>query len=222
VESDTSQTPGYFNTVMLIEKHGRCDAKYHKRLLVPFAEYLPYEREFPFLRRYFTYALTYTQGKASEVMDIGTARKIIPCLCYEAIFTDMIRDGARLGGNIIVNMVDDAWFGDNDSSLIHVSLAFFRAVEYRMPYVRVTNSGVGVFVRATGEIVQDSMTPLFKTATSVHTLYIPQNRPLYFYVGDAFLYLALLGLLSGLTVKMFLARYILRQQLTTPDVKLAQ
>lgn len=201
-ETGPGKKPLFFNAAMLIEKDGGCGAGYRKRILVPFSEYLPYEREFSFLRRIFKRGASYSRGTDAVVMDIGRGRRIIPSICYEATFSHTIRDGARLGGNIIVNMVDDAWFGENDASLIHMSLALFRSVEYRMPYVRATNSGVGVFVRATGEIVPGSITPLFKTAATIHTLYVPQKRSPYFHLGDAFLYFLLFGLLTGLAVRM--------------------
>ncbi len=57
----------------------------------------------------------------------------------------------------------------------HLSLALYRAVEYRIPMVRVTNSGVGIFVQPTGEIVPGCRTPLFRKAAAAHRLYIPRS-----------------------------------------------
>ncbi len=98
----------------------------------------------------------------------------------------------RAGGNIIVNMSDDAWFGDSTAANIHLSLALFRSVEYRIPLVRAANPGFGAFVRATGEIESGSLTPLFDATAQAYTLHVPQKTSIYFYLGDRLLYLSAL------------------------------
>lgn len=179
----------YYNSVTFIDKNGREGEKYHKILLVPFGEYLPLERQFPFLRRIFPGVMPFVSGNNGVwIYDFGEGRKLIPSLCYEAIFTDHIRRFVERGGNVLINMVNDGWFGISHASVIHMSLALFRTVEFRIPLVRVTNSGVGIFVQPTGEIVPDSRTPLFQKAVTGHRLYIPPERSPYERWGKIFLY----------------------------------
>jgi len=179
---------GCYQSVNIMDKDGVVGAEYRKCILVPFGEYLPLERHFPFLRRIFPGVMTYAAGNGGEVLyDFGQGRRLIPSLCYEAIFTEHSRRFVERGGNVLINMVDDAWFGKSPASLIHMSLALFRSVEYRIPLIRVTNSGVGIFVQPTGEIVPNSQTPLFQKAATSHTLYIPPERSPYTRWGDAFL-----------------------------------
>ena len=194
-----------YNSVTFIDKNGNVGEEYRKLILVPFGEYIPLERQFPFLRKIFPGVMTFTAGDRGPVLyNFGEGRRLIPSLCYEAIFTEHTRRFVRRGGNILVNMVDDAWFGESPASVNHLSMALYRTVEYRIPLVRVTNSGVGVFVQPTGEIVPGSETPLFQKAAAAYTLYIPHERSFYGRFGDAFLY--------GLTVffVLGLAYYSLR------------
>lgn len=189
----------HYSSVTFIDKDGRVGEEYRKLLLVPFGEYLPLEGRFPLMRKLFPGVLAFSAGTQGPVVyDLGEGRRLIPSLCYEAIFTGHTRRFVERGGNVLVNMVDDAWFGDSPASLAHLSMALFRTVEYRIPMVRVTNSGVGVFVQPTGEVVPGSQTPLFQKAATAHTLFIPQERSFYSRFGDVFLHALTAALLLGL------------------------
>ncbi len=183
------QGEAYYNSVTFINKDGIVGEEYRKLILVPFGEYIPLERQFPFLRKIFPGVMPFVAGNRGEVIyNFGEGKKLIPSLCYEAIFTEHTRRFVEHGGNVLVNMVDDAWFGQSPASVIHMSLALFRAVEYRIPLIRVTNTGVGIFVQPTGEIISGSQTPLFQKAATAHSLFIPPERSPYQRWGDAFLY----------------------------------
>jgi apolipoprotein N-acyltransferase len=193
-----SEGEAYYNSTILVDPHGNIGKEYRKIILVPFGEYLPLERQLPFLRKIFPGVMPFVPGNRGVVVyDFGPARKLIPSLCYEAIFSQHTRRFVDAGGNVLVNMVDDAWFGKTPASVNHLSLALFRSVEFRIPAVRVANSGIGVFIEPTGEIVPGSPTPLFQKAATAHTLFIPGERSPYQRWGDAFLY--------GLTALFILA-----------------
>lgn len=178
----------YYNSVVYLDKNGAVGEEYQKNILVPFGEYIPLEERFPFLRRLFPGVMPFKPGKKTLLYDLGKGRQGIPALCYEAVFTGHVRRFVERGGTVLLNMVDDAWFGRTSASKIHLSLAMYRAVEYRVPLVRVTNSGVGVFVQATGEIVPGSKTPLFQKSITSERLFIPEKRSPYSRWGDLFLY----------------------------------
>jgi len=178
----------YYNSVAYLDKNGVIAEEYRKNILVPFGEYIPLEARFPFLRRLFPGVMPFKPGEKTLLYDLGKGRQGIPALCYEAVFTGHVRRFVEHGGTVLLNMVDDAWFGKTKASKIHLSLAMYRAVEYRIPLVRVTNSGVGVFVQATGEIVPGSKTPLFQKSITSARLFIPEKRSPYSHWGDLFLY----------------------------------
>lgn len=186
----------FYNGAVMIEGLGAPGATYHKQVLFPFVEYLPFERELPVLRRLFPAASLYGQGTEATVMDMGNGQRLIPLLCYEAIFTGPVRKAVKNGGNVLVNMSDDAWFGRSNASEFHLSFIPFRAVEFRIPLVRVNNAGISIFASATGEILPGTKTGLFERTVIVKDLVIPKNRSLYFHIGDAFLYTLILLLLA--------------------------
>jgi len=91
------------------------------------------------------------------------------------------------GGNIIINPSSDSWFGDSPGSAHHLSLALFRSVEYRVPMIRASNSGISAFIQASGKIT--SQTSLKSATSQVATVSIPVKRSFYAMWGDWFLYL---------------------------------
>jgi apolipoprotein N-acyltransferase len=174
------------------------DQEYHKIILFPFGEYLPFSETFPAIKNFFNYYRNYTPGSNTEPMYLN-GMVAIPSICYEAIFSSHIRKFVQEEGDILINMTNDGWWGKSDGAMIHLALSVFRTVEYRVPLVRVTNSGVGAFVEATGEIAPGSMTPLFQEAVTSYLLFIPEKRSPYYQWGDWLLY----GLLSLLAYDLF-------------------
>jgi len=189
VDYDEDGSEKNYNTAIFINQSDRSAPPYRRMILFPFAEYLPYEKEFPWLRKLFPEVQNYIPGKEHVIYSLDGSKRVIPTLCYELAFSDHFRQFIKQGGNVVVNMVDDMWFGTTDASIGHCALGIFRAVEYRIPIVRVTNSGIGVFVQPTGEIVPGSRTPLFEKAATSYPLLIPkEQRTLFFYVGNLFLW----------------------------------
>ena len=179
---------GYYNTAMII---GGQDAKtrtYRKQRLVPFGEYLPLEDSFPVLRTLFPGALEYRPGHEDILFEIAPGISAVPSICYEVLFPDHTRKFIQKGGNIILNMTDDAWFGKSPASAVLLASGLYRAVEFRVPMVRTTNSGNGCFIRATGEIVPGSRTPCFQEAATAFPLAVPKTTSLYLKWGDTFFY----------------------------------
>lgn len=185
----------YYNAVHIVQQ-GEITDHYYKRILVPFFEYLPFRH---YLLSLFPRVLNYIPGQQASIFSLGSAR-IIPAICYEVIFSAGIREFVDRGGNIIVNPVSDSWFGDSAGSAQHFSLALFRAVEYRLPLVRVANSGISAIVTASGKIEEETRL-LEKTSLSA-TVKIPGERSVYARWGESFLYvislLFILGLISRL------------------------
>jgi apolipoprotein N-acyltransferase len=185
---------GYFNVAEFITAAGE-GTVYRKQKLLPFGEYLPFEQNFPWLRDIFPSALHYLPGEANVPFMLSDSITLLPLICYEVVFPEMVRDGIRLGGNVVINPVDDAWFGMSNAPEIHMALALFRAVEFRMPIVRASNSGRSVLIDITGEIVHGSQTELFQRAISAGQVTIADIRTPYQVFDDVFLWLT--GVLSA-------------------------
>ncbi len=177
----------FFNSVSFTDVRGIQAEEYRKQLLVPFGEYLPLERQVPALRRLFPGVSRFSAGSRPVLFDLTPGKRLIPSICFEAIISSLVRRSVEQGGNIVVNMVNDAWFGASKASWVHLSVALYRTVEYRIPMVRVANSGISAFIQPTGEIVPGSLTPLFRKTVRCHSLFIPAERSPYSRWGDIFL-----------------------------------
>lgn len=184
-EKNPGKARTYYNASHLIQ-NGEVVENYYKRTLVPFFEYLPLHS---LLKPYFPDTLRYVPGKEATLFKPKGTVNIIPVICYEVIFADSMREFVAQGGNLIINPVSDTWFGKSSGSIHHFSLALFRTVENRIPWVRASNSGISAVVEASGKVVPGSMTALKETNSVVHTLAINKPSSLYSRWGDWFLYL---------------------------------
>lgn len=178
----------YFNVAHLLDSRG-LRGEYRKQRLMPFGEYLPNEASFPFLRRLLPAARNYQPGDRSVVFDLKPGVRLIPLICYEAVFPKLTYAARQLGGNLIINPVNDAWFGDTAGADFHLALALFRSVEFRIPIVRVTNSGISTVIAPTGALELQSLDQRSVALTKVRNLPIAPVSTLYAETGNLFLYI---------------------------------
>ena len=205
------------NSAILLDGSGKTVSRYNKQLLFPFSEYIPWEKEFPLLRRLAPSVSIYRPGTEAKVMDLGFGRRLIPLLCYEAIFGGPIRKGVTNGGTILINMSNDAWFGKSNASEMHFAFLPFRVVEYRTPLVRANNSGISAYIAATGEIMPGTKTGLFQRVVQRQELFIPEKRSLYFHIGDAFLYLLIAGCALAAALQLRCRQALFRATISTTE-----
>jgi apolipoprotein N-acyltransferase len=124
-------------------------------------------------------------------------------ICYEVIFPGLVRKFFTHGGDLIVTITNDAWFGRTAGPYQHFSMAVFRAVENRKPLVRAANTGISGFIDSSGRIIASSglfsRQVLTKSITTDHTL------SFYTKYGDLFSYLCIV-ISIVLTVNLFSRR----------------
>jgi apolipoprotein N-acyltransferase len=146
---------GLSNSVLLMSPEGEKVATYDKIHLVPFGEYIPLRRLFPFIGKMVVAVGDFVAGREYTVMDVQKA-KISSPICFEIIFPGLVRKFVYNGANLIVTVTNDAWFGRSSAPYQHFSMAVFRAVENRVPVVRAANTGVSGFIDAKGRIKKRS------------------------------------------------------------------
>ncbi|MFQ5913729.1 MAG: apolipoprotein N-acyltransferase [Nitrospinota bacterium] len=176
------------NSAFLVTPEKKVEGEYHKMHLVPYGEYIPLKRWFPFIRKMVTGIGDFLPGVQRTVFPHAKAPFSV-LICYEVIFPDEVRRFVRGGARMLVNVTNDAWFGRSAAPYQHLAMAALRAVENRAPLVRAANTGVTAVVDASGRIRR--ATDLF-VRTGVVTSVLPA-RPaaLSFYTrfGDLFAYL---------------------------------
>jgi apolipoprotein N-acyltransferase len=82
----------------------------------------------------------------------GTDYRLGPMICYEDILPGFGRELAGKRPHLLVNITNDAWFGDTSEPWQHLALSVFRAVEARADLVRAVNTGVSAFIDAGGRV----------------------------------------------------------------------
>ncbi|WP_252379580.1 apolipoprotein N-acyltransferase [Desulfovulcanus ferrireducens] len=150
-----------FNRAFLINEKGDVQGYYDKEHLVPFGEYVPLGKYLPFLHKLVEGAGDFSPGQHTQPMRLGNLA-LGMLICYEAIFPQLAQKRVEQGANILVNISNDAWFGDTSAPEQHLHLALLRAVEQGRYLVRSTNTGISVIVDPYGRIIKQ--TDLFTDA----------------------------------------------------------
>lgn len=145
-----------YNTAFLAGADGEVLGSYDKTYLLAFGEYLPFGETFPSLYDLSPNSGHFTPGDHVEPMALGDYR-ITTLICYEDVLPGFTRGAVAAGQpHLLVNITNDAWFGDTNEPWIHLALAKFRAVEHHRALVRSTNSGVSAVIDPVGRVVEQS------------------------------------------------------------------
>ena len=142
-----------FNSMVVLDKDLNILTKYNKNKLVPFGEFLPFEKFF------FKFGLKkITQGYRSFSSD--NERKIIninnlnfvPLICYEIIYSGKINKTEE-NFDLILNISEDGWFGNSVGPYQHFSHSIFRSIEEGKNLVRSANNGISAFINPKGQVI---------------------------------------------------------------------
>ena len=107
-----------------------------------------------------------------------------------------MRQFVTYGATLLINVSDDAWFGNSAGAVQHLNHARMRAIENNRDIVRVTNSGVSALITATGEVV--APLPMFAAGSKVWSAEERKGLTFYAQYGDWFAILSVV--LSGATI----------------------
>jgi apolipoprotein N-acyltransferase len=177
----------HYNTAYLTDADGEIVATYDKTFLLAFGEYLPFGETFPVLYEWSPNSGHFTPGDHVRPLVLeregGTDIRISTLICYEDVLPGFTREAVREGEpNLLVNITNDAWFGDTHEPWIHLALAKFRAVEHHRALARSTNSGVTAFVDPVGRTL--GVIGVGERDELAAELPLLDSPTLYQYVGD--------------------------------------
>lgn len=175
----------YSNSALLLDKNGNLSYVYDKIHLVPFGEYVPLRTLLFFIDKLVVGIGDYVPGDSyiKAVTPFGSFGTLI---CYEIIFPGLVRKFFVKGGDFIVAITNDAWFGKTHGPYQHFSMAVFRAIENRKPLIRAANTGISGFIDSSGRITASS--PLFEKAFLVGNIKTDRTLTPYTKYGDIFSY----------------------------------
>jgi apolipoprotein N-acyltransferase len=179
----------FFNTALSTDRGGAITGRYDKQYLLMFGEVLPFADTFPILRRLSPKSGRFTPGRGLDPLIVktgprGAPHRVTALICYEDILPAFVRSAVRYADpELLVNLTNDAWFGDTTEPWEHFALAKLRAIEHRRYLVRGTNSGVSAIVDPIGRVV--ARTETFRAETIAGDIRWLRGRTLYGLVGDA-------------------------------------
>lgn len=198
IKRNPDRPKGYslYNTAVATDVRGETTGRYNKQYLLAFGEYLPFGESFPILYKWSPNSGNFSPGTSMDPVELdvkGTKHKVSVLICYEDILPGFTNRAVSQGDpELLVNITNDAWFGDTNEPWQHLALAKFRAIEHRRYLVRSTNSGVSAIVDPMGGIVTSSKT--FVEAAQQAEIRWLRGRTVYEIIGDVPWYLVSLGI----------------------------
>jgi apolipoprotein N-acyltransferase len=171
----------FLNSAFMIAPSGEITGRSDKIHLVPFGEYVPLGRFFPFISKLVVGIGDFSPGERAIPLMAGQT-PIGTMICAEAVFPELGRAYVNNGARILANITNDAWFGRTSAPYQHLSIAAFRAVETRTPLIRAANTGVTAIVDQNGHI--STMTGLFVEGFRIGEVRPGSGNSLYLKIGD--------------------------------------
>ena len=147
-----------YNSLLVVDNDLNILQKYYKNKLVPFGEFLPFEKvlsNFGFKK--------ITQGYQSFSADNRrdlirfNNYSFIPLICYEIIYSGEINNSEK-NYDFILNISEDGWFGNSIGPYQHYSHSVFRSIEEGKPVIRSSNNGISAFINPKGQVIDKILT----------------------------------------------------------------
>lgn len=154
-------TFGYFeneyNAAFYLKSNLQFAGVYHKMQLIPFGETLPFGPLNAKLSELIRNVSFFARGKNYTLFEMDNGHNFISAICYEILFSDFIRDylnAQKKDVHFLINLTNDSWYGETSEPWQHLFLARWRAVEFNLPIIRSTNTGISTVIQANGEFKQ--------------------------------------------------------------------
>jgi len=140
----------WYNSAFLLAPGGGL-ARYDKRHLVPFGEYVPLGETFEFIGTLARAAGSFSAAEEARLLpwqgeELGVA------ICFEIVFPEEVADLVQAGATVLVTVTNDAWYGDTSAPWQHFRAARWRAAESRRPVLRAAITGVSGLIEADGSV----------------------------------------------------------------------
>ncbi len=169
-----------YNSLFLIDKNGNYDY-YSKIMLVPFSEFLPFEKYTKFLMDIYPIQYLLSRGDKYKVFEMGDI-KFSGIICFESIFPHFIDDFIQNGAQFLVVSTNDGWYIDTLAPYQHLQFARMRAIEQNRYFVQCANSGISAFINNRGVIYNKLGEK--KQDILEDKIYLINKKSIYFHIKD--------------------------------------
>ena len=154
--NDVEEEPDgrYYNVARISGPRGLLGNPYRKVHLVPFGEYVPLPKLFFFVRQISTEIGAFSAASRPATIESG-ALSVGVGVCYEILYPSLAREEVAQGGNLLVTISNDSWYGRAGAQPQHFAGAVLRAVENRRYLLRAAITGISGVVDEKGRILQE-------------------------------------------------------------------
>ena len=141
------------NSAFTLDPEGREVSRYDKIHLVPFGEYVPGWALPGLVHKITDEVGNFVPGSTYPVAK-SPGGGIGVFICYEAIIPQLARKLVGGGANVLVNISNDAWYGDSAAAYQHLEMARLRAIENHRYLLRATNNGLTTLIDPYGRVLE--------------------------------------------------------------------
>lgn len=143
-----------YNAAFHFDRHGQLKNVYHKKVLIPFGEGLPFGPFNSYISPYIQNISYFAKGENFVTFKTEKGTPFITAICYEILFSRFIRkylNSLETRPHFLINFTNDSWYGDSSEPFQHLFLAKWRALEFSIPIIRITNTGISSIIYPNGE-----------------------------------------------------------------------
>ena len=194
-EIEDANPPRTYNAAFMLDTHGSTAAVYRKIQLVPFGEYVPFQRVLFFVGPLVEAVSAFSRGTRVTMLPVE-GHMISTAICYEVTYPALAREAVRQGSEMLTTITNDAWYGESSAAFQHFEMAAMRAIEQGRYLARAANTGISGIIDPYGRVLV--RTGLFETAAVVGEARFVQARTLYSRIGDLIAYVSLATTLVAL------------------------
>ena len=196
-EIEDATPPRTYNAAFMLDTHGSTAAVYRKIQLVPFGEYVPFQRVLFFVGPLVEAVSAFSRGTRVTMLPVE-GHMISTAICYEVTYPWLAREAVRQGSEMLTTITNDAWYGESSAAFQHFEMAAMRAIEQGRYLARAANTGISGIIDPYGRVLV--RTRLFETEAVVAEARFVQARTLYSRIGDLIAYLSMATTLLALAV----------------------
>ena len=152
---------------------------YHKSMLVPGVETLPWFLKFidKWFEKFGGTTAGYAKQKERTVLSVKGGYKIAPSICYESIYGEYMSKYVRNGANLICIITNDGWWKNTPGHKQHMNYARLRAIETRTWVARSANTGISCFINSYGTVINPQP---YNTTAAIKLAITPENSITFF------------------------------------------
>ncbi len=176
------------------DDHGRHIERYHKQVLVPLGEHVPFIDEFPIFGKIFSWTVgmgSWNRGMGYDLLRLPMGENwrntrdtavLSTLICYESIYPSFVRHFVDGGAEALIIITNDGWYGKSPGPFQHDQFAVLRAVENRRWIARSANTGISSFIDDKGRFIAQS--PLFEQTSLTQRVPLLDQKTFYSEYGD--------------------------------------